>query len=358
MRRSLLISLVAACLAALLVCSCGREQPGSELQKTILIVDSAGREVEVPYPAERVAVHYPYLLEVIKALGAEEKVVAVPDSVAQGRWGKLFEEFSGKPGIGTGAGPGASLNLEALLEVNPDVLFAHPGTASKLGLEEKLKPVNIPLVEVNVTNLDTLERDIRILGKVLGKEKEAEEYLEFIEKYLKLVEERLSGIKPEEKPLVYLEFFSDYYTCRKGFSGDPVTRRAGGVNIGADLKVPKVSPEWVVEQNPDVIIKSQLPMIVPSGLGVTDPSAMENLRKELMSRPGWDRIKAVKEERVYVLNSDLWTSPRIWLGVLYTAKILYPERFRDINPDAVHREYLRRFLGLEGEGIWVWPSVQ
>ncbi len=285
-------------------------------------------------------------------------MVAVPDSVAQGRWGKLFEEFSGKPGIGTGAGPGASLNLEALLEVNPDVLFAHPGTASKLGLEEKLKPVNIPLVEVNVTNLDTLERDIRILGKVLGKEKEAEEYLEFIEKYLKLVEERLSGIKPEEKPLVYLEFFSDYYTCRKGFSGDPVTRRAGGVNIGADLKVPKVSPEWVVEQNPDVIIKSQLPMIVPSGLGVTDPSAMENLRKELMSRPGWDRIKAVKEERVYVLNSDLWTSPRIWLGVLYTAKILYPERFRDINPDAVHREYLRRFLGLEGEGIWVWPSVQ
>ena len=38
----------------------------------------------------RVPVHYPYLLEVVKPLAAEEKVVAVCDAVAQGRWGKIY----------------------------------------------------------------------------------------------------------------------------------------------------------------------------------------------------------------------------------------------------------------------------
>ena len=38
----------------------------------------------------RVPVHYPYLLEVVKPLAAEEKVVAVCDAVAQGRRGKIY----------------------------------------------------------------------------------------------------------------------------------------------------------------------------------------------------------------------------------------------------------------------------
>ncbi len=324
-------------------------------KKYITIIDSLGKKMSLPYPVKRVVVHYPHILEVIKALGAEELVVAVPDNVSRGRWGGLYKEFVGKRAIGSGAGPGANINIEVLLETQPDVLLAHPNTAKSLRLEETLKPYGIPVVGLDVTTLGTLKRNVITLGKILGREKEAKTYWNFIEKHLSLVDERVKRVKPENKPKVYLEFFRDYYTCLRGFTGDPVTQRAGGINIAADLEAPQVSPEWVIEQDPDVIIKSQLPMYIPSGLGISDPSAMEKLRKEIMSRPGWNKIKAVKDGRVYILNSNLWTSPRIWLGVIYTAKILYPERFKDIDPDAIHKEYLRKFLDIEGEGIWCWP---
>jgi len=327
---------------------------GSE-KEYITIVDSLGKEIRISYPVKKIAVHFPHILEVIKILGSEEFVVAVPDNVSRGQWGGLYKDFVGKKAIGSGAGPRANINIEVLLETQPDVLLAHPNTAKNLRLEETLKPYGIPVVGLDVTTLGTLKHNIITLGKILGRKKEAKTYWNFIEKYLSLIDERVKRVKPENKPKVYLEFFRDYYTCLRGFTGDPVTQRAGGINIAADLKVPQVSPEWVIEQDPDVIIKSQLPMYIPSGLGVSDPSAMEKLRKEIMSRPGWNEIKAVKDGKVYILNSNLWTSPRIWLGVIYTAKILYPERFKDIDPDAIHKEYLRKFLNIEGEGIWCWP---
>jgi len=334
------------------------EQPGYGFKKCIAVVDLSGKKIKIPHPVKRVAVHYPHILEVIKALGAEELVVAVPDNVSKGRWGGLYKEFVGKKAIGSGAGPGANINIEILVETQPDVLLAHPYTAKSLNLEDILKSYGIPVVGLDVTTLGTLKQNIFALGKILGREKEARAYWNFIEKYLSLVDERVKDVKSENKPRVYLEFFRDYYTCLRGFTGDPVMQRAGGINIAANLKVPQISPEWVIEQDPDVIIKSQLPMYIPSGLGTSNPSAMEKLRKEIMSRPGWNEIKAVKDGRVYILNSNLWTSPRIWLGVIYTAKILYPEKFKDIDPDAIHKEYLRKFLNIEGKGIWCWPPFE
>ena len=338
--------------------SFGKAGASSFKKKYITIVDSIGKKIKLSYPVRRIAVHYPHILEVIKALGAEELVVAVPDNVSRGQWGGIYKEFVGKKAIGSGAGPGANINIEVLLETQPDVLLAHPNTVKSLRLEETLKPYGIPVVGLDVTTLGTLKQNIITLGKILRREKEAKAYWNFIEKYLSLVDERVKGVKPENKPRVYLEFFRDYYTCLRGFTGDPVTQRAGGINIAADFKVPQVSPEWVIEQDPDVIIKSQLPMYIPSGLGISNPSAMEKLRKEIMSRPGWNEIKAVKDGKVYILNSDLWTSPRIWLGVIYTAKILYHERFKDIDPDAIHKEYLKRFLNIESKGIWCWPPPE
>lgn len=322
--------------------------------RVLELKDMEGNKVELQLPIKRVAVHYPHILEVIKALGAKEVVVAVPDNVSTGQW-KTLEDFRGMKAIGSGAGPGANINLEVLLASRAEILLAHPLTAKALELSQRLKPFGIPVIGVDITTLDTLYQNILLLGTMLGKEKEANSLVAFIDKYLKLVDNRLKDLAPGRRQKVYLEFFTDYYTCVKGFTGDPVTRRAGGINVAADLSAAQVSSEWVIKKDPEVIIKSQLPTYAASGLGVADPSAMERLRLAIMSRPGWQTIKAVKEGKVYVFNSDLWTSPRVWLGVLYTAKILYPERFQDLYPDKVHEEYLTKFLGIKGNGIWCWP---
>lgn len=332
-------------------------EPAQSEKETITIVDSAGREVEIPYPVNRIAVHYPYLLEWVTALGAEDKVVAVADSVSQGRFGKLLEVYTGRAGIGVGAGPRQRIDLEGLLEADVDVLLVSPGVSEDLGIEEMLEPYGVSLVKIDSSSVITLEKDIMVLGELLGKEKEAQEYLAFVNRYVSQVEERIQDVRDEEKPRVYLEFYSDYFACTVDFGGDPVTTRAGGINIASDLRAPTVSPEWVVEQDPDVIIKGQLPNAVPSGFGVTDPAPLEEHLQEIISRPVWDTLKAVREGRIYIINGDLWSSPRSWLGIVYTAKILYPEMFADIDPDLISREYAKTFLGFEEEGIWVWPEI-
>lgn len=357
MEKIVLVSLIVACLVGSVAAGCApKEGVAPPVPTTATIVDAAGRQVEIPQPVERIAVHYSKLLEVIMALGAEETVVGVADSVAAGQ-DKILQAFSGKPGIGVGAGPRASVNIEKVKEINPQVLLVLSGASR---LEKELEPIGIQVVELSCNKLDTLPQEITLLGKMLGKEKEAQEYIAFFQKYLELIDERLKEVKEEEKPRVYLEFFSSYTTQGRGSSGDMVVSRAGGNNVAGNIAMPypAVNAEWVQEQNPDFIFKSQLAFRVPSGYMVTDPSAMDKLRKEIMERPELEGVKAVKENRVYVVNSDLWVAPRVPLGALYTAKCLYPDRFQDIHPDEVHGEWLKKFYGLEGGGIWIWPEIE
>jgi len=198
-------------------------------------------------------------------------------------------------------------------------------------------------------------QDIKTLGTILGREKEAGEYVALFEKYLKLVADRTKNLKPEEKIPVYLEGYTDYSSNAAGSGGAEMIELAGGRNIAAAESVPypKVSPEWVVGKDPRVIVKAASSKVA-SGYDASGEE-MKKLRYQIMSRTGWQQIKAVKDGRVYVISSEIYTGPRSPVGVIYFAKWLYPQLFADLNPEAVHKEFLSRFYGLEDKGAWVYP---
>lgn len=83
---------------------------------------------------------------------------------------------------------------------------------------------------------------------------------------------------------------------------------------------------------------------------------MQALRDEILGRPGLEQATAVREGRVYVMSWGLGTGIRSVIGSLYWAKWFQPEVFADLDPEAVHRELLRDFYGLELEGDWVYPE--
>ena len=76
----------------------------------------------------------------------------------------------------------------------------------------------------------------------------------------------------------------------------------------------------------------------------------------MLGQPGFKEIKAAKDGKVYIIDSRLITGPRSIIGLLYYANWFHPGLFQDIDPEAVHREMLQRFFGLELEGTWVYPS--
>jgi len=159
-------------------------------------------------------------------------------------------------------------------------------------------------------------------------------------------------IRPEDRVRVYVESYTELTSVAEGSGGHQMCSEAGGINIagGEPVPYPKVSPEWVLEENPQVIVKA-----VSFGYGVDESAALERLRREIMGRPGWGEMDAVKQGRVYLISSEIWTGPEAVVGIAYMARWFYPEAFEDLDPEAIHREYLRRFLGLEYKGTFVWP---
>lgn len=340
-------------IGALALLLCGLSQGGgaaAEPGKVLTFTDALGRKVKILTPAQRIVLINGQAAEILCALGAEERIVGVSDHVAQNNVA-LLSGLKGKPSIGHSAHP----SIEKIVELQPDLVIAYVTRVPPEVLEGKLAPLGIPVARLNCYRVDTLEEDIPLLGKIVGREKQAEEYLQYFRKYLHETAVRLNGV--EKRVRLYPESFSDLVTYSNKAPAAKVLEWAGVDNIAADqpVPVPHVTSEWVVAENPQVIIKVATHSYVKMGYGSENLQAVVDFRNELLRRPAWDQIDAVKSGRVYLILGEIWTGPRAPVGILYLAKWCYPERFRDLDPEQVHRQWLRKWHHQELKGIYVYP---
>lgn len=371
---------VGAMLACLIFCAVFPVTYASD-QKTVTIVDSTGNRVEVPYPVERIACINPAAIEVIRALGAEDRIVGIDQFT---KWNPDFNpELKDRPSIGMPMG--MPPNYEKIIELNPQVVISYADPMWYYpDLENKMKSAGIKVVRLDLYKPQSYDDDVKALGKMLGKEREAEDYLNFTRSYVDMIEKRVDIIPEEERMNVYFEFFMPYVAYSNGSGVDKLIEMAGGKNVfgrakGQLLKMPgyipeksgvylMVSPEAIVEKNPDVMIKDYMPMAdymsamggnPTKNIGYTDrpnTSGMMQARDEMMNRPGFKEIDAVKNGNVYVFAfGELATSPRWPVALGYMAKWFYPEEFKDLDPQAFHQEWLKKWYGLEYKGVYVYP---
>jgi len=127
-----------------------------------------------------------------------------------------------------------------------------------------------------------------------------------------------------------------------------------------------VDPEWVIEQNPDIIIIAS--NLIESeggssfaGYDLDDPSQMAREREDFLSRPELAEVNAVKNGRVYMMEYKLFSySQSMIIGAVYLAKWIYPDL--DLNPEEIHQEYLSRFQHLDYDlnehGVFAFPPIE
>lgn len=338
---TLLISLVAA------GCGPGEKQTASEIKK-ITIADSLGRTVEVPCPPKRIVVCNSDVAELICALGSAENVVGAADTTLENPIMK--SKLEGVQSVGKSFTP----SVEKIIALKPDIVFGY-GNFLKQESVDQLEQMGTPIILLDCYKSETMIQDIETIGRILAKEKQAKEYIAVFDKYQKLIEKRIKTISSKEKPLVYLEGYGDYTTVSGDSGGAQLLAASGGRNIASENSgsSPKISAEWVLSKNPQVIIKAASSSI-PSGYGESE-DAMKKKRSEIMSRPSWGKIDAVKSDKVYLLSSDIYVGPRMVVGMAYFAKWLHPELFHDLDPVAIHEEFLQKFHGIELKGAWIYP---
>lgn len=103
---------------------------------------------------------------------------------------------------------------------------------------------------------------------------------------------------------------------------------AGGVNCFGDQHNGSLRLEWedVVASQPDIII------VMPCGFNV--PRALQDIPL-LAQREDWATLPAVRQQRVYVIDANAYTSrsgPRLVCGLEIMAEMLHPTVFTGMIP--------------------------
>ena len=314
--------------------------------EVINITDARGRFVEVRLPVKKLVVLTSDALEIIRALKAEDLVSGVNTGIAKDPL--FWPGLKNKPTVGSWRGP----NYELIVELNPDIVIGyarHPGQ----DMEKKLAPFGITVVRLDFYKIRSLEKEIEILGRILGKEQEARQLIDWYQEKLKLIERESMPLR--NRPDVYVESYSKYHTTGPGSGGHEMCVLAGGNNIASNFSIPypEITPEWVLAKNPHIVVKATARS---NCYAMTNPAPLKSIRNKIMARPAWDNIRAVQDGKVYVMASDIWTGPRAIIGISYMAKWFYPEVFKFLDPEKLHREYLENFQGIKYQGVYVYPN--
>lgn len=335
---------------------------GEETELTYL--DFAGRAVTVTKPIERIVMlGVGEQAEAVRILDAMDKVVGVGKQFYEREYAKtLFPEFHDLPNVGSWD------NYEEILSQNPDSVIVYSWyNPTDSEMEQNLPGVTI--MRFDFYRGGIMLDEMKKLGYILDRREQAQEYIDFFEENVAGVNERVKDLPERDKPFVYQESaHNPYKTFNTEGGATYQIDMAGGRSISADLMglatgAVEVDPEWVVTQNPDVIIKMAGWGYSGGGYGEDDHCGLEELRSEIVEREELKYTAAVKEGNIYVISYDVLYPPCMPVSVAYMAKWFHPGLFGDLDPVEIHQEYLDKFhenLGwnVYEDGVFIYPAPE
>jgi len=315
------------------------------------VEDSAGKKITVYTPVRRVIVLNTDCAEAVRILGSGEKIVGVAEGITTKK-GYYFPELSATPSVGKWNQP----DIETIASLDPDLVIAYvrwPGSELDLDLEA----FEIPVLRLDFTNQENLEEEVWKLGHLLDKEGEerAEAYIEWYTGYEEAVKNFVET--HDRRPKVFLEQskgvedLSEIGTYGNGSASDTLCTLAGGINIAHNLTTayPHVEAEWVLDKEPDIVIKHRY-----VSWGWKNSTEPQEIRDELMNRPGWRSI--IGEENVRVTSCETLYGLDSVVGLIQWTKLFHPDF--NIDSEAVYREYLEMQGIRYPEGmVFIYPEI-
>lgn len=250
---------------------------------------------------QRIVSLSPAATEILFAVDAGDKVVAV-------------DEFSDYPAEAqtlpkVGGFDGKTLSIEKILSFEPDFVYITKGMHDFL--IDSLEKYSIQYYISTGASVDDVRREITEIGTIAGSPAKAKEVVSSIDAAVKAANDNITGKAEKGDISVYYEVWNAPFMSIGGntFISDVITK-AGGMNIFAELTDwPSVSQESIIAADPDVIL-------IPASSGVTAESVAD--------REGWADISAVKNNKVFVVDDNLYSrpSPRIGETILQLSQLL------------------------------------
>ncbi len=290
---------------ALLAAACGTddgaEEPETPPEDAAEAPDDAGDddgedEATDGDAPERVVSLSPTSTEVLFAIGAGDQVVAVDDQ-------SNFPEEAPTTDLS-----GFQPNLEAIAAFEPDIVFLSQDVD---GLVDGLESIDVEVViQPAAEDLDEAFDQMLAAGDLTGN---AEAASTLVDELRAEIDALLADAPDGDGLRYYHELDPNLFTATSTTFIGEVYGLFGLDNIadeaGQDTDFPQLSPEFVVDADPDLIF-------------VTDASG--DGPDEIAARPGWSTITAVEADAIEVLPTDVssrW-GPRVVEFVEAIAQVL------------------------------------
>ena len=335
--------------------------------------DLAGKTVKVSTNIQRIVLLRSrdiYELSSILGKDTSEKIVGWgPDLKNKDNDGykKFIEAFPKLENIqDTGDVQNDSVNIEKIVSLNPDLIIADKYMLDSFQSVKKLVETGLPVVCIDESTdpLVTPQQGIRLLGKILGKEKRANEIADYADQQVDIIYKKIASIN-EPEPSVYLECgdtgpskFSDTYSGANDQSWGTVLSKLKVKNIadGVINGMAPISPELVISKNPDVIvITGQNWTSNPNSMYLgfdADTTDSKKLLQAYTTRVGWSDLSAVKNEHVYSVFHNLSMHIFDFYGLQTLAKDFYPSEFNDLEPDKNLNTFFDKYMPISYSGTF------
>ena len=337
-----LLLAVAALLAVLITAGCVTTDSPQNTDGMVTITDAFGREVTIPADPQKIAVvgsgsmrYFVYLgidLDDVVAVDYQDSALYV-QATNHRPYALANPEIKDIPAVGAAKGV---VDNEKLLMSGADILFMGGASSSNAEVANEIQEkTGVPVVMFYtgnyVTDSETIQDTLLLLGKVLDKEQRAKDLIAYFDAVEADLQKRVAGLSADKT--VYVGGVA--YNGAHGLDGtDPtyypfeilnIKNAAGEITSVSQTGYAQVSKEKILEWDPDFIIVDLATLTAAEGGALA----------ELKNDPSYRELTAVKNSMVYTVNPH--TSMNVnhettLANAYFIGKLLYPEQFADIDP--------------------------
>jgi iron complex transport system substrate-binding protein len=290
---------------------------GCSASKGREITDRSGRTVTIKNQINRIVSTAPSNTEIITDLGQAHKLVAID------------RHSVNVTGIPEGL-PQLDFfypDAEVIIKLEPDIIIASGHNATGTGEDPLmlLREMGISVVYISMsTSINEIYNDIAFIADILHVEKEGERVINLMKTQIEEIAHAAAQTtanmtaNAENRKTVYFEISAapDMMTFGKGSYINDMISVIGAQNIFGDenwLVMP--GAEAVISRNPDVIL--------------TNVNYIDDPIAEIKSRPGFNHVNAVINNRIYQIDTDSSVRPssRIILALRQMSQAVYLELY-------------------------------
>lgn len=273
----------------------------SAAAEPVTVRDAFGRAVTVAAPPQRIVTIFASNTEMVAALGLANRIVGIE------AYTRFPPDVLGKPLVGGRLG----FSVDAVVERRPDLVVVTPARQAANQLVDPMERLDIPVLVLLHRRMTEILDNIRLLGRICGVPERGEALAAELQGRLDKVSRDVEG-KPRPRVVMITGRLGNglLLIARPGtYTGDAVLTAGGRFALDSGA-IAQVSPEAILKADPDVLLFA----------------GSDKDMKELIARPGWVDMRAVRSGRAYTVNRAelLIPGPRTFAGVEKLAAVLHP----------------------------------